>query len=557
MEQRLQDRIDLHSKLKAQRSIYEPMWQEIGDRVLPDSSTILRQYSPGGKRTQFMFDATAPLALQKYGAVMESMVIPRTQTWHDIVARDPKLNDNPEVQIYCEAVRDILFEVRYKSQSNYAEQAFQCFVQQGAYGSGALFIDDIEGVGIGYRALHVSELYYAENFMGRVDVVHREFKYSARQAKQRFLDRGGSLPPGVMRAVEKDPLKEFTFIHCVYPNDMWRGDKMGSNSLKFDSMYICLDEPWICREGKGYRTFPYAFSRGLSVPGDVYTRGPTSLVLPDIKQLNEFEKTILRQAQLAVDPPILLPEDGGLQGFNMQPGALVWGGTAADGTRLAQPFETSGNVQIGFDAQQAKREVINSAYLINLFQILVQEPQMTATQAMLRAQEKGQLLAPTMGRQQSEFIGPTIEREVEILDTAGALPQMPIVLQRAGGHAALVIEYSSPFDRAQKADEGVAIMNTLESFGVIAQFDPTVQMLVKGQDSAREIAKINGMGAKLLYTPDEMAAKAQALAKQQQMQQLLAAAPQAASAAKDFASAQSMSAASPNQAAPSLVPSGM
>jgi hypothetical protein len=555
MEDRLRDAIQFHSKLEEQRNIYLPMWQEIFDRVLPDSATILKQYSPGGKRTQMMFDATAPLALQKYGAVMESMVVPRTQKWHGLKPRDPKLAANSEVQTYCEQLTNILFDVRYRYESNYAEQAFQCFINQGAVGNGALFIDDMEGVGIRYRALHPSELFYAENFVGKIDIVHRKFKYTARQAKQRFLDRGGSLPPGVMLAIEKNPLQEFTFIHRVCPNDMYREGSYGSNSLKYESMYFCLDEPWICREGSGYRTFPYVFSRGMTVPGDVYARGPASLVLPDIKQLNEMEKTLLRQAQLAVDPPILLPEDGALSGFNMQPGALMWGGTNSDGQALAQPFETKGNLQIGFDQQQQKREVINNAFLINLFQILVQEPEMTATQAMLRAQEKGMLLAPTMGRQQSEFVGPTITREIEILDSAGALPPMPQILANAGGHAMLVVEYSSPYDRAQQADEGVAIMQTAQSAAIFAQFDPSVPTMFKSQDSMRAIAKINGMPASLLFSEDEMAAKAQQQAKQAQMQNLVQIAPQAASAAKDFASAQAIQASSPNQAAPNIVPS--
>lgn len=555
MEQRLIDRLQFHSKLEEQKNIYLPMWQEIFDRVLPDAATILKQYSPGGKRTQLMFDATAPLALQKYGAVMESMVVPRTQKWHGLKPRDPMLADNTEVQQYCEKVVNILFDVRYRYESNYAEQAFQCFINQGAVGNGALFIDDMEGVGVRYRALHPSELFYAENFVGKIDIVHRKFKYTARQAKQRFLDRGGSLPPGVLLAAEKNPLQEFTFIHCVYPNDMWRPGQYGSNSMKYESMYICLDEPWICREGSGYRTFPYVFSRGTSVPGDVYARGPASLVLPDIKQLNEIEKTLLRQAQLAIDPPILLYEDGALQGFNMQPGALMWGGLNSDGQELSKPFETHGNIQIGFDQQQQKREVINNAFLINLFQILVQEPEMTATQAMLRAQEKGMLLAPTMGRQQSEFTGPTITRELEILETGGALPPMPQILIDAGGHAALVVEYSSPFDRAQQADEGVAIMQTVQSAAILAQLDPTVPTMIKSQDSLRSIAKINGMPSMLLFSEDEMKAKQMQQAKQAQLQNILQAAPIAASSAKDFAAAQAMQASSPNQGAPQIVPS--
>ena len=40
-------------------------------------------------------------------------------------------------------------------------------------------------------------------------------------------------------------------------------------------------------------------------------------------------------------------------------------------------------------------------------------PQMTATEVIERTNEKGILLAPTIGRQQSEYLGPMIERELD------------------------------------------------------------------------------------------------------------------------------------------------
>ena len=119
-----------------------------------------------------------------------------------------------------------------------------------------------------------------------------------------------------------------------------------------------------------------------------------------------------------------------------------------------------------FPAVTFDAEVINDAFLVTLFQILVDAPQMTATEAMLRAQEKGALLAPTMGRQQSEFLGPLIEREIDILSRAGALPPMPDALVKAGGM--VEVEYQSPLNRAQRSEEGVAILRTLESLAPLA-----------------------------------------------------------------------------------------
>jgi hypothetical protein len=74
---------------------------------------------------------------------------------------------------------------------------------------------------------------------------------------------------------------------------------------------------------------------------------------------------------------------------------------------------------------------------------------MTAAEALLRVQEKAALLAPTMGRQQSEFLGPMVERELDLRDQMGWLPPMPAVLKEAGG--LIDFDYSSPLNLRRAA----------------------------------------------------------------------------------------------------------
>ena len=136
-------------------------------------------------------------------------------------------------------------------------------------------------------------------------------------------------------------------------------------------------------------------------------------VLPDIKMLNEMSKTVMRAAHMVTAPPIMLSDDGALQQFNLRPNALNFGAVDDQGRPRAIPFQSGGRVDIGLDMMNQRREIINDAFFVTLFRILVEEPQITATEAMLRAQEKGQLLAPTMGRMQTELLGPCVERELD------------------------------------------------------------------------------------------------------------------------------------------------
>ncbi|MFX6063326.1 portal protein, partial [Acinetobacter baumannii] len=79
------------------------------------------------------------------------------------------------------------------------------------------------------------------------------------------------------------------------------------------------------------------------------------------------------------------------------------------------------------------------------------------------------LLAPTVSRQQSEFLGPIIVRELDILEQAGAFDDMPQKLRDAGGLMDIV--YDSPLTRAQMAEEAVGVMRTIEAAGLLAQYD--------------------------------------------------------------------------------------
>lgn len=546
---RVDDIIRRQEKMATDRAVFDQHWREIAERILPRADHFRVNRQPGDKHTERVFDATACLALDRFSAAMESMLTPRTQRWHKLKTSDPDLSEDQEVKEYLDQVTQILFGVRYSPKANFASQANECYISLGAFGTGGMFIDDMVGRGIRYRSIPLSEMYIAENHQGMVDTVHRRFPMTARQAAQKWgTDK---LPETIKKAVEKSPEQSFDFIHAVGPKDDYDHKRKDYRGMPWYSCYISLEGRTLLSEG-GFRSMPYAVGRYVTGPKEVYGRSPAMTVLPDIKMLNEMSKTVIRAAHKIVDPPLLLQEDGALQAFDLRPGALNYGGVNEQGNQLVHPLQTGARIDIGEEMMAQRRKVINDAFLVTLFQILVDAPQMTATEAMLRAQEKGALLAPTMGRQQSEFLGPLIEREIDILARAGVLPPMPEALMRAGG--IVEVEYVSPLNRAQRAEEGVAIMRTLEAVTPLAQIDPRVMMIFDPEQVARELADINGVPAKVMRSPEKLKAMEDQQAQAAQAQQLLEAAPVVGGVVKDLAQAQALAGSAPQQQAPGLFP---
>lgn len=516
-------------QMQADRGNFESLWQQIAERMLPGSAQFTARPTPGQSQTEKMFDATAALAVRKFATILESMLTPRTQQWHKLKAADDELGKVRVVSSYLEDVNNLLFRQRYSPSANFSGQVGAGYLELAAFGNGSMLVDEEPGYGLRYKALPLAGTYFAENHVGLVDTVFRRFEYTARQAMQKW---GKRCPEKIRAAYEKAPETAFAFAHAIRPNPGESGDGL-LRDHRFWSTYVCESEKAVMQNG-GYYTFPVPVMRDLTSAGEVYGRSPGTWVLPDVKMLNEMNKTVIRAAHKAVDPPVLMSEDGALSAFDMRPGALNHGGVGPNGELLVAPFESRARLDIGLEMMQWKQQSINEAFFITLFQILVDNPKMTATEVLERAQEKGMLLGPLAGRQMSEFLGPMVERELDILARTGRLPPMPDELAEAGGE--YKIEYDSPLARAQRAEEGVAIVRTLETLVPMAEAHPEILDNFDLDETARTLGEINGMAAKLMRDPEEVAAMRESRAQQQQAAQLAEFAPGLAKAGKDVAS---------------------
>ncbi len=519
------------------RGNWNTHWTEIAQRILPDHSYLFQNFSQitqmGDKRMTQVYDSTGILALQRFGAIMDSLLTPRNQFWHQLKANDPILQRDKASRLWFDKVNQILFDQRYAQRTNFSSQNQEQYISLGAYGTGALFIDDLHGdKGLRYRNVHLGQLYLAENHQGIVDRVVRHFIMTARQALQMFKD---TCPEGIAKMAEHAPEKQYFFIHWVGPNEDRDPSKKDYRGMPFASYYVSIEERKMCARG-GYRSFPYAISRYRQAPFEPYGRSPGMDVLPALKTLNEEKKTMLKAGHRALDPVLLAHDDGVIDAFSLDPGSINPGGVTKDGRLLIQPLPV-GNIPDGKELMEDERKLINDSFLVNLFQILTENPEMTATEVMERTREKGILLAPTIGRQQSEYQGPMIDRELDILSRQGLLPPQPPLLKSAKGDYKII--YDSPISRAQKADQVSGAMRTMEAFTQYANAtqDPSILHLINIDVAGPAIAEANGVPLAWMNSPQRVQAMRQNMQKQQQIEQQIRAAPAAAGVIKAKAAA--------------------
>jgi hypothetical protein len=229
---------------------------------------------------------------------------------------------------------------------------------------------------------------------------------------------------------------------------------------------------------------------------------------------------------------LLTHDDSKLGSFSLRAGAINPGGISADGKRMVDVLPT-GNLAMNEKLMAMEVSVIKDAFLITLFEILVQDrTQMTATEVMERAREKGMLLAPTAGRIESEFLGPLITREIDLLAQQGLIPPMPPILMQA--EAEYRVEYDSPMSRMRRTEKALGFMRALDTAANYTKLtgDPTPLDHFNFDNAMPDILDING--APVAWTNDQDAVQAKRAQREQaqQVQQITDVAPALASVAK-------------------------
>jgi hypothetical protein len=410
----------------------------------------------------------------------------------------------------------------------------ECYKSLGAYGNSCLYVDTNPRGGLRYMHISINQTYIALDPFGQIDTVYRCYKQTAKQSMQTW---GSSAPPRVQEVVDRDPFMEHEYLHLVRPNKLQDFQAPGPRGMAFESIYICIDDQSLLGQG-GYASQPYLYSRYTVNPSEPYGRGPAMLVLPNIKILQEQKRTLLRAGHKVVDPPLLLRDDGvlgtGGKAVRLHPGGQTFGGLDKEGREMVKPLITGARLDLTREMMQDEKKIIADAFLESLWLILMEDPskQMTATEILERANEKGQLLGPAMGRQQSELLGPLIEREVDALLRSGEIPMPPPHLE------AYEIEYESPGTQMQKVDELVGISRAVELAMPFINADPGLMMKFNGEEVIERAVIALGIPRKVIRDDKAYAVARQQYDAMQAAQSAVALGQGAGAAVKDFAQAE-------------------
>ena len=393
------------------------------------------------------------------------------------------------------------------------------------FGTGCIYVEEDNETGIRFSTRHIAEVYLTENASGRVDTIFRKYKQTARAWADQFGEE--ALPSRVAKALEKDPYEMFEVVHVVMPRGERDIGKIGQENMPVASIYFDPDTKTLLKES-GYFEQAFMTPRFLKDSVSTYGRSPAMSCLSDIKMLNKMSETTIRAAQVQINPPLMVPDDGMISPIRTRPGGINY---YRSGTRdRIEPLVTGSSIPIALNMEEQRRQAIRSAFYVDQLISAQDGPRKTATQVLQENEERMRLIGPVMGRLQAELLQPLINRSFALMNRRGMFEAAPEEMQGEE----IEIQYVSPLAKAHKQTDLQSIMRALEVMGQVAQIAPVMDHIdPKGLidhllDTLVVPAKVRRSDSEVAFAQQQ---REQQMAEQQEMQQAMQAAQAAGQAA--------------------------
>lgn len=524
------------AQLTNDRSSFDPHWRELSDFINPRGSRFLvTDVNRDDRRNTKIVDPTATLAARTLSSGMMSGITSPARPWFKLATPDPDMMDYGPVKLWLEVVQRRMNEVFNKS--NIYQSLPLLYASLGNYSTGAMAVLGDDSDVIRTMMFPIGSYYMANSARGSVDTCFRKFSMTVRQLVMEFgLNNVSDSVKGMWDSGNYESWIEV--IHAVYPNIDRDTAKLNSKNKPVKSVYYEVggDSDKLLRES-GFDEFPIMAPRWEVNGEDVYGSScPGMIALGQVKALQLEQKRKSQLIDKATNPPMVGPSSLRNQRVSLLPGDITYIDqvTGQDGFKPA--YLVNPNTADLLADIQDTRQIINSAYFVDLFMMLqnINTRSMPVEAVIEMKEEKLLMLGPVLERLNDECLNPLIDRTFSIMARKNLLPPPPDVLQGMP----LRIEYISVMAQAQKSIGLSSLSSTVGFIGQLAQAKPEALDKLNVDQAIDAFAEMSGVSPTVIVPQEQVEQVREQRAQQQQQQQMVAMGMAAAQGAKTLSEAQ-------------------
>jgi hypothetical protein len=516
--------------LHTERSGWFSHWREISDFLLPRRGRWLSgERNRGGKKNNNIIDPTGGLALRTLKSGMMAGITSPARPWFKLTTPDPDMAEFKPVKVWLERVEMLMRAVYHAS--NIYQSLQQVYEEVGGFGTAPMMIfSNFENV-IHTKCLTVGEYYCAENHLGQIDTIYREFGMTVEQLVQEFgLEEISATARRLWDQGQYDTWVDV--VHVIQPNRRMRDGSMLTDK-RFMSVYIekgADDAKGRLLAKRGFEEYPAPVPRWDLLAGDVYGRSPGMDALGEIKALQIKQRRKAEAIEKLVRPPMVAPTALRGQPSSILPGSVTYVDAVSESARFRPAYEVNPQIEHLLLDIRDGQEIINRTFYADLFLMLHESDrrQITATEVAERHEEKLLMLGPVLDRLHRDLLQPTIDRTFGVMVRAGIVPPAPQELEGID----LKVEFVSMLAQAQKMVDTASIERMAGFAGNLAAVNPEVLDVVDFDETVYGYGERLGVPAEMLRDKKAVAAMRAQRAQQVAAQQAVEMGSQAAQGAK-------------------------
>jgi hypothetical protein len=524
--------ITLYDHFDSELGTWRAYFQDLSNYVMPRMTVTDTTSNPEATRHSQLFDSTATLANLTLGQGQMSFLSPIDEQWFEF--QPPyQLRNNDDAIGWYEECSAIAFEEL--ALSNFYTEIHEMYLQRSGFGTAAMFNTTLNDK-LFFRNYDIGTYAIGEDSNGFVNKFFRCWKVSAAQFAELFPDAPMPERVAAKHGTARENDEDFEIVHIIMPRKERDPSLDNAENQPFASYYLFKSTQQILKES-GFRSFPVMVTRYLrwnSFLTGAYGWCPTSMAMPDIRQVNKLQEYMDVLAEIAAFPRVLVPSD--LDGeVDLRAGGKTQFNPYSQNA-LPQEWATQGRYDVGKDRIEVRQKAINDAFHVDLFKMfasLDRGAQMSVREVMERSGEKLAQFSPTFTRLISEGFNPLLERIFNQLLDMGKFPNPPESIvqfendqDQSGSVPSPSVQYTSRLALAIKAIQNTAGIQTLEALTPIVQIDPSVLDTFNMDAFIRGYARNSGVPESWLRKVGEVEAiraqRAQAQAQQAQAEQALA-----------------------------------
>ena len=188
----VKEQLTRHDAMKQDRQEWEPFYSDVNKYVRPRKKSIDNHRHPGSREDDH-YSSIAPSASNTLGLIMADTLTPKSIEWfgYQIPEYSPyrQFAKNVSVQNWFRNLGQQVFSAL--AQSNFYSVINEIYADFNSFATICMYLEEARlkrsGFnGFNFKALPISSFTFAENYLGLVDTVFREYDLSVRQLFQDF-----------------------------------------------------------------------------------------------------------------------------------------------------------------------------------------------------------------------------------------------------------------------------------------------------------------------------------------------------------------------------------